>query len=510
LVFVLLAGAASFASSQPSSSGLPAKTLATIREPLSGFAQNRRYLAWVVMSEPLGPGHCTALVMQDSRTGRRSTRKGCVDVAPDLGELVLAGERGYWDVRGSSLSTEFSQLVTASVRDRTVEAVDFQSIYNEGSDHLVPPASDGRSSYFWTSPEDVTPGPLVRFDRRRARRLTPRISSLSALGAGEGRYAFARAIRTYDCAREPAWSPDGRLIAFARRGGRRCRGGLWVMNADGTGARRVAVNGRNPDWSPDGSKLAYDNGNGAVVVSDATSGNAQTVLKGADPAWSPDGSRLALARQQAILVAAPDGSGERIVTTGAVEPDWSPDGTKLVFTRTDKDNPGLAIIGVDGSGARSLTSTEDRQPAWSPDGRTIAYAHCSPASGLRTPILVRSHSGRPLATINPGGEAVSLAVTRTLTAALVRRNTWRLEIYSPKRRIVNLGKRRVASTLAASGRRVAFQAGRSIFVIDARSGRLRLVARAAGTPIGLSIVGRRIAWAENLRGGARVRAITLR
>jgi dipeptidyl aminopeptidase/acylaminoacyl peptidase len=351
------------------------------------------------------------------------------------------------------------------------------------------------------------------------------------------------------------------------------------MNADGTGARRVAVNGRNPDWSPDGSKLAYDNGNGAVVVSDATSGNAQTVLKGADPAWSPDGSRLALARQQAILVAAPDGSGERIVTTGAVEPDWSPDGTKLVFTRTDKDNPGLAIIGVDGSGARSLTSTEDRQPAWSPDGRTIAYAHCSPASGLgcayqifvvapdgtgrrartpadaeavqlapswapdsqrlvfarfrswqddgdshivtgsrrlthtpapRTPILVRSHSGRPLATINPGGEAVSLAVTRTLTAALVRRNTWRLEIYSPKRRIVNLGKRRVASTLAASGRRVAFQAGRSIFVIDARSGRLRLVARAAGTPIGLSIVGRRIAWAENLRGGARVRAITLR
>ena len=79
--------------------------------------------------------------------------------------------------------------------------------------------------------------------------------------------------------REPAWSPDGRAIAFDRRIGRR-PGDLgvnaslfeiYVMNADGSGQRRLA-RGTRPLWSPDGRKIAFsrpvDNGPGFPFTRD--------------------------------------------------------------------------------------------------------------------------------------------------------------------------------------------------------------------------------------------------
>lgn len=49
---------------------------------------------------------------------------------------------------------------------------------------------------------------------------------------------------------DPSWSPDGRMIAYFRRpaGGDDIDGEIWVMNADGSGQRRVAL-GANPEWS---------------------------------------------------------------------------------------------------------------------------------------------------------------------------------------------------------------------------------------------------------------------
>jgi len=48
---------------------------------------------------------------------------------------------------------------------------------------------------------------------------------------------------------DPAYSPDGRMIAYYRRpDGDNERGEIWVMNADGTGQRRVAL-GSYPEWS---------------------------------------------------------------------------------------------------------------------------------------------------------------------------------------------------------------------------------------------------------------------
>ncbi|GLZ05137.1 hypothetical protein Acsp03_26030 [Actinomadura sp. NBRC 104412] len=62
-------------------------------------------------------------------------------------------------------------------------------------------------------------------------------------------------------ANDPEWSPDGTKIAYTR--GDRPNGDIWVMNADGSGARRVTSGGgheMDPAWSRDGKWICYVSG----------------------------------------------------------------------------------------------------------------------------------------------------------------------------------------------------------------------------------------------------------
>lgn len=66
-----------------------------------------------------------------------------------------------------------------------------------------------------------------------------------------------------------------------------------------------------------------------------------------------------------------------------------------------------------------------------------------------------------------------------------------------------------APEISASEDAIVFRVGHSIRIVDVKTQKVRTVATATSAPIGLSIAGTRIAWAENVAGRGRIRAITL-
>ena len=190
---------------------------------------------------------------------------------------------------------------------------------------------------------------------------------------------------------EPAWSPDGRRIAFASK-----RGGtfdIYVMNADGTGTTRLTStkeDDSHPTWSGDGQRIAFARSPGDIVVMRADGSGARRIsdpsLEEVDPAWSPDGSRIAYTRRtrgtpiREIWLMRPDGSDRHALTKhGAVAttPAWSPDGKQIAFS-SNRDGELFEVFTVSAAGGslRKVATTAEGmfEPSWSPDGSLIAFA----------------------------------------------------------------------------------------------------------------------------------------
>jgi Tol biopolymer transport system component len=145
-----------------------------------------------------------------------------------------------------------------------------------------------------------------------------------------------------------AWSPGGRKIAFVfARAGQ--QGQLWMMNADGSGKRRLLVppKGRGytfPTWSPDGKWLAFTY---SIVPENGS------------------------ARGYLGIVRSTGRGPIRKIRTGRYapwQPDWSRDGSKVVISENEQS---IAVVTLRTGKVRHLH--EGTSPSWSPNGRRIAF-----------------------------------------------------------------------------------------------------------------------------------------
>ena len=189
----------------------------------------------------------------------------------------------------------------------------------------------------------------------------------------------------------PAWSPDGRRLAFtSERDGIR---EIYVMDPDGSNQVNLTVSPAAdflPDWSPDGRKIAFvsnRDGPHEVYVMDADGGNQKRLTGGpavdTSPAWSPDGARIAFVSNRSlnedIFVMNADGSGQTNVTNSPLFsdlfPDWSPDGSKIAFSSDRDGSADIYVMNADGTDIVRLTSSDafDAFPDWSPDSDKIAF-----------------------------------------------------------------------------------------------------------------------------------------
>jgi TolB protein len=193
---------------------------------------------------------------------------------------------------------------------------------------------------------------------------------------------------------DPAWSPDGSLIAYRHLpeslGNPADPPGLYVVDPLGRGARLVLPgNVREPSWSPDGTQLACI-ADGGITVLDVMADTTRELGPGSSssPTWSPDASMLAfdtfdpgLGNTRAVWTVRSDGTGAARVGTSAggewCQPAWSPDGGRLLHLRflTGTSEPELAVMDTAGANLVRLTdnAVADQDAAWSPNGQRIAW-----------------------------------------------------------------------------------------------------------------------------------------
>jgi Tol biopolymer transport system component len=201
---------------------------------------------------------------------------------------------------------------------------------------------------------------------------------------------------------QPAFSPDGRWLAFrSERGG----GGIFLMQLGSTvpgAVRRLTDFGYNPAWSPNGRDILCATEGillprtrrhpSRVYRVEVATGRRRLVLAedAVQPAWSPHGSRIAFwqvsaAGDRSLWTARADGRDRARVTDGRSvdwNPVWSPDGRFLYYASDRSGVPNLWRVRIDEDAGRVLSPPEPvtassqavMQPSIAASGLRIAYA----------------------------------------------------------------------------------------------------------------------------------------
>jgi Tol biopolymer transport system component len=200
---------------------------------------------------------------------------------------------------------------------------------------------------------------------------------------------------------DPAWSPDGGSLAFAGVVGD--RSDVFVAGVDGSGLRNLTAGdpiGAHglPAWSRDGRRLAYETRLGSynaprfgVSVVDRDGGNRVDVASSGAvgrPCFA-DARTLFFDDFEQVDAASIDRRAQRTIAIGAGFPVCSPRSARVAFLGpTPGGNSDVVTVSPDGSRRRRLTTAKgwDLPLAWSRDGRRVLFATEREEIGRKHPV----------------------------------------------------------------------------------------------------------------------------
>jgi len=196
----------------------------------------------------------------------------------------------------------------------------------------------------------------------------------------------------WDAAPANCWSADGtKVLILSDRAGKE---NIYLMNIEPSAPKRVGPSIESdqpldPAYSPDGRQIAYQLP-GEISVFDIQAGTSRSVIKtsaGGDPTFSPDGQKILfqerIEENTEVCQVNVDGSGFVNLTNSSfrdTSPAYSPDGARIAFASNRAAGTStfeIYVMNADGTDTKLVFGDRAMSvgPAWSPDGKSIVFAN---------------------------------------------------------------------------------------------------------------------------------------
>ncbi len=188
----------------------------------------------------------------------------------------------------------------------------------------------------------------------------------------------------------PAWSPDGRRLAYVSF--EKGRPSIWVQEVFSGKRRKLTsfkgINGA-PAWSPDGRYLALTlskDGNPDIYIMDVRRRSLRPLTRhwaiDTEPAWSPDGKYIVFTSDrggspQIYRMPASGGKAERITFEGGynARASYAPDGRYLTLVTRVNGDYRIGMLDTSSGDLQVMSRGKlDESPSFAPNGSMIIYA----------------------------------------------------------------------------------------------------------------------------------------